>query len=226
MRLQKYLSRCGVSSRRAAEKMIRGGQVLVNGKTASIGQTIDSEKDVVKVKGAAVRPSRTNTYIMLNKPRGYICSCSDEQGSSIFDLVKVKERVYPVGRLDKDSEGLVILTNDGELANRLTHPRYECEKEYEVIVDAPLSRKQLRELEGGVLLDGEMTRPCRIRPLSDKKFLVVLSEGKKRQIRRMFKEKGRVVIRLKRTRIKRLELRRLRPGEWERLTSGELQKLL
>ena len=205
--------------------MIRKGEIFVNGERASLGQTIDSESDKVEVKDRAVRPAREKTYIMLNKPRGYICSCSDDQGRSIFDLVKVKERVYPVGRLDKDSEGLVILTNDGELANRITHPRYECEKEYEVITDAPLPRKQLREMEEGVYLDGERTKPCRIKAVAEKKFRVVLSEGKKRQIRRMFKEKGRVVIRLKRLRIKNLELRRLHSGEWARLTSRELQKL-
>ena len=226
MRLQKYLSQCGIASRRAAEEMIRKGEIFVNGAKASIGQKIDSNKDKVEVKNTPVKPARNKIYIMLNKPRGYICSCSDDQGRSIFDLVKIKEKVYPVGRLDKDSEGLVILTNDGELANKLTHPRYECEKEYEVITDGPLSRKQIEELMEGVYLGAEKTKPCRINRLDDNKFDVILKEGKKRQIRRMFEEKGRIVIRLKRVRIKNLQLKRLRPGEWTPLGPRDIQKIL
>jgi pseudouridine synthase len=225
LRLQKYLSQCGIASRRAAEEMIRKGEIFVNGAKASIGQKVDSDKDKIEVKNTAVKPASKKVYIMLNKPRGYICSCSDDQGRSIFDLVKVKEKVYPVGRLDKDSEGLVILTNDGELANKLTHPRYECEKEYEVITDGPLSRKQIEELMAGVFLGDEKTKPCRINRLDDNKFDIILREGKKRQIRRMFEEKGRKVIRLKRIRIKDLGLRRMRPGEWEYLGPKDVRKI-
>ena len=225
LRLQKYLSQCGVASRRAAEKMISDGLVCINRRLATIGESIDTDKDLVTVKGLEIRPRKDHVYIALNKPRGYISSCSSGQGACLMDIVKIGRKVFPVGRLDKDSEGLMLLTDDGDLANRLTHPRYGCEKEYEVTSAEELKAEELRELRHGIILEDGRTKPCRIRRAGEKKYSIIISEGKKRQIRRMFQHFGKKVVRLKRTRIKDLKLGDLNPGKWRYLGERETEAL-
>jgi pseudouridine synthase len=225
VRLQKYLSQCGVASRRAAEKMIDDGMVCINRRLAAVGESIDPENDIVTVRGKEIRPRADHIYIALNKPRGYISSCTSSQGACLMDIVKIGRKVFPVGRLDKDSEGLMLLTDDGELANRLTHPRYGCEKEYEVTSAEELKAEELKEFRHGIILDDGKTKPCKIRPAGEKKYSIIISEGKKRQIRRMFQHFGKKVVRLKRTRIKDLKLRDLNPGKWRYLGERETQEL-
>ena len=225
IRLQKYLSQCGVASRRASEKLIEDGLVCINRLLAKVGDSIDPEKDDVTIKGRSVKPKEQKIYIALNKPQGYISSCSRQQGAAIIDLVKIPEKVFPVGRLDKDSEGLVLLTNDGELANKLTHPKYECEKEYVVTVHADVNDAELDSLRKGVLLEEGKTKPCGIKRIGKREFSITLKEGKKRQIRRMFQAAGKKVTKLRRVRIKTLKLGDLGPGKWRHLEDGEITAL-
>lgn len=225
VRLQKYLSQCGVASRRAAEKMIEDGLVCINRRLATVGESIDPEKDLVTVKGKAVVQKSYHIYIALNKPRGYISSCSSSQGAALTDIVKIGRKFFPVGRLDKESEGLVLLTDDGELANKITHPRYGCEKEYEVEISDDLKPEELREFRHGIELEDGKTKPCKIRSVGEKRYSIIISEGKKRQIRRMFQHFGKKVIRLKRTRIKGLKLGELKTGRWKYLSEHEVNAL-
>lgn len=225
IRVQKYLSQCGIASRRSSEKMMEDGLVCVNGLLAKIGDSIDPQKDTVTVKGRNVAPKDAPVYIALNKPETYICSCSCKQGASVLDLVKIKERVFPVGRLDKDSNGLVLLTNDGELTNKLTHPRYECEKEYVVTLHSEITEADLKKIRGGIMLDDGMTKPCEAKKVKDNEVRMIIGEGKNRQIRRMFQKLGKKVVKLKRIRIKNLELGVLKPKEWRYLTEEEIAEL-
>ena len=225
LRLQKFLSHSGYASRRNSEKLIKDGFVYVNGKKAVIGDLVDPEKDEIIVKNKKVSLPQKYIYIAFNKPIGFISSCSNAQGPSIFDLIKIKEKVYPVGRLDKDSEGLMILTNDGDLANFLTHPRFGCEKEYEVIIDDELNSLEINNFSSGIYLDSVKTKPCYIRKIGNKKYSVILKEGKKRQIRRMFEFFGKRVLKLKRVRIKSVSLNGLKQGSWRYLTRKEIDGL-
>jgi len=243
IRLQKYLSQCGIASRRAAEEMIGKGMVTVNGMVARIGESVDPDIDEVIVNGKIVRQKGKKIYIILNKPRGYISSCSRAQGPAIVDLVKIEEKVFPVGRLDMNSEGLILLTNDGELANKLTHPRYGCEKEYEVQINSKpqtLNPKQIQDhkpktqnkelsikriFEKGIELEDGTTKPCKVNIIDDRTFRIIIKEGKKRQIRRMCQAVGKKVVRLKRIRIKGLTLGSLETGKWRYLTEREEEEL-
>ena len=222
IRIHKYLASCGIASRRASEKLIEDGLICINKKLARIGDKIDPDVDEVTIKGKLVKPHDNFVYIALNKPVGYISSCSPSQGASVLDLVKVKERIFPVGRLDIDSEGLVLLTNDGDLANKLTHPRYECEKEYEVTLHADVTDKELSVLEKGVLLDDEKTKPCKIKRIGSREVRMIISEGKNRQIRRMFSFVGKKVVKLKRIRIKSLLLGDLKLGSWKHVDKSQI----
>ncbi|MFA5876077.1 MAG: pseudouridine synthase, partial [Candidatus Margulisiibacteriota bacterium] len=173
-RLQKYLADCGVASRRAAEKLITSGQVKVNGQVVAIlGAKVDQEKDKVEYRGQVVSPQPRHIYIILNKPVGYLSACSAKKGEkTVLDLVKVPERIFPVGRLDKDSEGLLLLTNDGEFAHKLMHPSFEHEKEYVVAVHEKVSPRQISHLRDGVLLEDGKTYPARVKQLGAKEFSV------------------------------------------------------
>lgn len=227
VRLQKYLADCGVASRRKAEELIRAGKVVVNGKlvqSSELGVKIDPDRDRVLVNRVIVKPTAKKIYLKLYKPRGYISSCVSERGErTIMDLVKdVPERLFPIGRLDQASEGLMILTNDGELANRLMHPRYEHEKEYEVAVEDRLMKDDLNKLSSGMVIDGEETLPAKVKQLTDRSFSIVLKEGKKRQIRRMVEELGGRVKILKRVRIGKVKLGSLRPGEFKIINFSEI----
>jgi pseudouridine synthase len=221
------MAECGVASRRAAEKLIAAGKVKVNGRVAQIGTKIDPATDKVVVNAKLLRHKEKKVYLKLNKPIGVVSACSDRKEMTVVDLIKdIPGRLYPVGRLDMGSEGLMILTNDGELANRLMHPRYECEKEYEVAVREPLTSAQIEKLEQGIVLDSKKTLPVKIQRAGDRRFRVVLSEGRNRQIRKMIEAVGNKVVRLKRIRIKNIRLGNLATGKYVYLTPSEVRGLM
>ena len=232
VRLQKYLSECGVASRRKAEEMIAAGKVRVNGRPALIGDKIDPSRDTVEVGGKKIKKSKGNTYIMLHKPRGFITTMSDEMGRKcVAQLVEnVGKRVYPVGRLDRDSEGLLLLTDDGEFANAMTHPTKHVPKTYRVTVRPSVTEEQITALTVGVEVDGRMTMPSEVRILERQEGRVVLEiiiyEGRNRQIRKMCEALGLEVARLKRTQIGSVKLGMLKQGDWRNLTDEEVHKLM
>ena len=227
MRLQKFLSRAGICSRRKGEEYIKAGWVKVNGKIVTeLGVKVDPERDAVEVDSDAIRSDSTPIYIALNKPRGYVSSCHQQNEKIVLDLLDISERVYPVGRLDKDSTGLLLLTNDGRLHHRLSHPSFNHEKEYEVTVDKPLREGALRKLAKGLPMMGTRTRPARVKRISSRRFRIVLQEGKNKQIRRMVRKVGNQVVDLKRIRIANIELASLAPGRWRHLAAKEKDELL
>lgn len=227
MRLQKFLSAAGVCSRRKAETFIKEGRITVNGKTTSeLGVKVDADRDSVEVDGKAIRLDEAPIYIALNKPREYVSSCHQRDEKIVLDLVDITERVYPIGRLDKDSTGLLLMTNDGHLHYRLSHPSFDHEKEYEVTVAKPLSGVVLQKLAKGLPMMETKTRPARVKRISSRRFRIVLQEGKNRQIRRMVRKVGNQVSDLKRIRIANIKLGDLPKGRWRHLTKKEKEDLL
>lgn len=230
-RIQKILARAGLGSRRACEEYIAAGRVRVNGQVAILGDKADSQRDKILLDGKPVQVSEPLVYIALNKPRGVLSTVtSPDPRPTVLDLVDVAERVYPVGRLDVDSEGLILLTNDGDLANRLTHPRYGHEKEYRVLVARRPDEEQLAAWRRGVVLeDGFHTAPADIKvdaPAGKGSWLrVILREGRKRQIRETGTQIGLPVVRILRVRIGTLELGNLKSREWRHLTPEEVSRL-
>ena len=233
-RLQKVLAHAGVASRRKAEALIQQGRVTVNGRVVTeLGTKVDPARDDIRVDGERLRVVARHTYILLNKPRGVLSTMEDERGRrSLGDLVTFPARLYPVGRLDVNSEGLILLTDDGELANLLTHPRYRHEKEYHVLVLGHPGDKTLEVWRRGVILEGQRTAPAAVEVLRKEKdttwLKVVMHEGRKRQIREMASLLGHPVLELTRVRLGPLELGGLGPGKWRTLTArevGELQAL-
>lgn len=230
-RLQKYLSACGVVSRRKAEELIAAGSVKVNGRTAQIGDKIDPRRDTVTVLGQRVRQTERPVYLLLYKPRGVLTTMSDDRGRKcVPELLRdVPERVYPIGRLDKDSEGLLLLTNDGEFANLMMHPSHHIPKTYRVTVRPSISDAQIARMTEGMEIDGRMTAPTEVRVLDRAEnrvvLEVVLHEGRNRQIRKMCDALGLEVARLKRTAMGSVKLGMLRKGEYRELTQEEVQKL-
>lgn len=207
-RVQKYISSAGAASRRKAEEFIKSGQVFINGRKAKLGDKIDPSKDVVKVYGKIIKPAEKKIYIALNKPKGVVVSKSDPRHrKTVFDLLPedLRTKVWNVGRLDYDTEGLLILTNDGELTQALAHPKYEHDKEYEVTTNEPAKESQLEKLRDGVEIPTGMTYPAAVKQRGDK-INIVIHEGKKRQVRRMFTAVGLEVKNLKRVRINNLLL--------------------
>ena len=204
IRLQKHLSTCGIASRRKAEELIEQGKVKVNGRIATLGDKVDPKRDKVTVRGKTVVAVNEKVYIMLNKPRGYVTTMKDEYDRKcVNDLVKdVGVKVFPVGRLDRDSEGLLIMTNDGELANSITHPSKHVNKTYRVTVGGAVNDEQIAKLSDGILLDGRKTQPCDVFVVERKPDRTMLNfiihEGRNRQIRRMCEVVGLEVLRLKR----------------------------
>lgn len=232
VRLQKFMAECGVASRRKCEDLIAAGKVKVNGHVASIGDKINPKKDIVAVHGKKINKSEKMYYIMLNKPRGYVTTVSDELGrKTVMELVRdIHARIYPVGRLDRDSEGLLLLTNDGSFANAMTHPRHEFSKVYRVTVRQKVSDSALYNLRSGIELDGRKTAPCEVTVLAEEENRTVLEfiihEGRNRQIRRMCEAEELEVARLKRTAIGSLKLGMLGVGKWRELLDSDVTKLL
>ena len=232
IRLQKFISQCGIASRRKAEEMILNGSVKVNGKTAVLGDKVTAE-DKVFLKGKRiVMPKTKFRYIMLKKPRGFITTMNDDRGRKcVAQLVSnVGERVYPIGRLDKDSEGMLVFTNDGEFANKVMHPRNGVYKIYRVTVRPTIDEEQLIKLETGVEIDGKKTAPAIVHVIHKEQGRVVLEmilhEGKNREIRKMCEAVGLEVARLKRTQIGGVKMGMLKQGDWRDLTENEVKKLL
>ncbi len=226
IRLQKFLSQAGVCSRRKGEVYILAGRVSVNGQTVTqLGVKVDPASDRIEVDGIAVESREETVYIALNKPEGYVTSCDHPGEKIVLDLISIDQRVYPIGRLDKDSTGLLLLTNDGTVHHRLSHPSFDHEKEYEVTVEKPITGGALKKLEAGILLKGSRTRPVRTKKLTSTKFKIILQEGRNRQIRRMVAKVGGKVIGLKRIRIAGIRLGSLVQGRWRYLNQREIDQL-
>lgn len=232
IRLQKFLAENGVASRRKSEELIERGKVRVNGHPASLGDKVDPKKDLVTVSGERVVPvSSGNVYIMLNKPRGYVTTMSDEMGRKcVAELVSdVEERIFPVGRLDRDSEGLLLFTNDGEFANMMTHPSMHISKTYRVTVKPQADEAQLVELASGVVIDGKKTLPASVLVLGDGSgrsvLQITIHEGRNRQIRKMCEAVGLETVRLKRISMGSLKLGSLSVGTYRELKKEEVSAL-
>jgi 23S rRNA pseudouridine2605 synthase len=225
-RLQKVLARSGFGSRRVCEDLIAAGRVTVNGDVAVLGRRVDAEADRVEVDGVPVSVREGLVHYLLHKPVGVVTTASDPQGRpTVVGLVPSEPRVFPVGRLDADSEGLLLLTNDGELTHRLTHPSFGVEKEYLAEVDGEPSPADIRRLREGVELEDGMTAPARVTSVAPNVLRLTVHEGRNRQVRRMCAAVGHPVLRLVRIRIGTVTDRTLRPGEWRTLTAAELRSL-
>ena len=225
-RLQKVLARAGVGSRRAAEELIADGRVTVNGAVASLGRRVDVAVDAVAIDGAPVGVRPGLVYYLVNKPTGVVSTAADPEGRpTVVSLVPGSPRVFPVGRLDAATEGLLLLTNDGELAHHLTHPRFGVDKEYLVQVDGRPSPGAIRQLRDGVDLDDGRTAPARVARVAPDTLRIVIHEGRNRQVRRMCEAVGNPVRRLVRTRIGPLSDPALGPGKWRDLSVGEVRDL-
>jgi len=230
-RLQKVLAGAGIASRRKVEEMISHGQVMVNGRVASLGDTVDPATDRIELNGRPVSTGGRRVYIALNKPAGYISSVRGDRGEpTVLDLVAHQERVYPVGRLDKDTSGLLLMTNDGDWAHLVTHPRHGIEKEYEALVTGRPAAATVRRLSSGVELpDGSKTSPAVVRHISDhggnSLLSLTLREGKKRQIRQVFQAVGHPVLQLRRVRVGPIRLATLRVGAWRHLQPNEVESV-
>lgn len=226
VRLQKVLAQAGLGSRRVCEELIERRRVRVNGEVAVLGRRVDPEVDVIEVDGAQIGVRAGLVHYLLNKPRGVITTASDTHGRpTVVDLVPAEPRVFPVGRLDADTEGLLLLTNDGDLAHRLTHPSYGVEKEYLVEVGGDPHRGVVRRLREGVELDDGVTSPAKVAVLGERLLRITIHEGRNRQVRRMCEAVGVPVVRLVRTRIGPITDRRLTPGSWRELSQDEVRAL-
>ena len=232
IRIQKALSECGITSRRKAEELIKQNLVSVNGKTAKIGDKVDLSRDKISVDGKLVACEVKKYYIMLHKPRGFVSTTSDKLSRKcVADLVRdVPAKIYPVGRLDKDSEGLLLMTNDGDFSNAILHPSRHVEKKYRVTVKPKANEKQLVKLSSGMEIDGYKTEPARITVLKDVEdrtvLEVIIKEGRNRQIRKMCEQVGLNVARLKRISIGQLKLGMLQPRQWRDLSIQEVKMFI
>lgn len=227
MRLQKFLSAAGICSRRQAELFIRQGRVTVNGIVVTeLGTKVAPDKDRVEFDAHPVEYHRQLIYIILNKPAGYVTSCRQPGDKLVLDLVDIPHRVYPVGRLDKDSTGLLLLTNDGRIHHGLSHPSFDHEKEYEVTVASPIPDSALSRMEKGMVILGRKTRAAVIKRMDARRFTIVLKEGRNRQIRRMVRKVDNQVVGLKRIRITGIRLGNLAEGTWRYLTDAERNNLI
>ncbi|MFH1182558.1 MAG: pseudouridine synthase [Candidatus Woesearchaeota archaeon] len=223
MRLQKILSLAGIASRRKSEELISQGRVSVNGKTATIGMSADAEKDVIAVNGKKVQ-LQAKKYILLYKPKGYVSTLEDRFAQrKVTDLIKLKERLYPVGRLDADAEGLLIMTNDGDFANSVAHPRYEVPKTYTALLKSDMKPEDLAKLNQGIEIEGRAVKAF-ARFLGKNLVEITVHEGRKHIVKLLFRELGYFILRLRRVKIGRLTLKGLSPGTWRFLTEGELKQ--
>ena len=225
LRIQKYLSQAWICSRRKAEEYIERWLVEVNGKKANIWESIDPEKDTVTLKNQAVQEQKELVYYKMNKPRGIETTCAQNGKDSIIDIIDVWVRVFPVWRLDKETTWLILLTNDGRLANYLMHPRYEHKKEYLVEVFWPINDEALETMSKWVFILWKYTNEAQVERVASGKFRITISEGRNRQIRRMVEKVGGQVKRLKRIRIENIELGNMKDGEYKRLTKKEKSSL-
>lgn len=225
IRLQKFLSVGGVCSRRAAEVLIVGNKVKINNQVAKLGDKVDPGEDEVKVKGKIIKPSAEKIYLALNKPAGYTTTRSDRHADkTIYDLLpaNLKNKVWPVGRLDKNSSGLLILTNDGELTQKLTHPKYQHPKEYLVKVAGELTKEKINRLERGIKIAGKKTMPAKIEAIKFNEIKIILREGRKRQICKMLEIVGCQVVFLQRVRESKLKLDNLPIGKYKTITIQDI----
>ena len=226
VRLQKVLAQAGIGSRRTCEDLIQRKRVRVNGEVAVLGRRVDPDTDVVEVDGAQIGVKPGLVHYLLHKPAGVITTADDPQGRpTVLDLVPAEPRVFPVGRLDGDSEGLLLVTNDGDLTHRLTHPSFGVDKEYLVEVEGDPSRGALAQLRDGVELDDGRTAPAKVSQLDTRLLRITIHEGRNRQVRRMCEAVGHPVLRLVRTRIGPITDRTLKAGEWRALTQDEVRAL-
>ena len=225
MRLNKFISETGVCSRREADKWIEAGRVTCNGQPAVLGTQV-SPGDEVRIDGELIGVRKQQVYIALNKPVGIICTTESHIEDNIIDHVGFPERIFPVGRLDRDSEGLILLTNNGDIVNEILRSENNHEKEYVVTVDRPITDLALRMMAGGVKIMGEVTKPSKVTRIDAQSFRIILTQGLNRQIRRMCSALGYKARRLQRVRIMNVQLGTLKPGQWRHLTPGELQGLI
>ncbi|MBU4315118.1 pseudouridine synthase [Patescibacteria group bacterium] len=225
MRLNKYIADCGYCSRRKADELIQKGSVKINGRVASLGDQVNN-KDKVSVNGQMLVERGEDIYIALNKPYGVICTMDPEADNTIYDYIKMHERMLYIGRLDVESSGLILLTNNGEVANKITRPSSNHEKEYVVTLNKEITRKFLDSMANGVIIDGTKTKPAKIKKLGDTKFDIVLTEGRNRQIRRMCAVLGYEVTSIRRVRIMNIKLGQLGEGNSRPLTKTERRELL
>lgn len=227
VRLQKFLSSAGVCSRRQGEEYIKKGYVKVNGEVViELGTKVDPTRDRIEIDRELIKEAQNRVYIVLNKPKGYVTSCKQPEDKIVLDLIDIPERIFPVGRLDKASTGLLILTNDGLLHHRISHPSHDHEKEYEVVLAKPIPNGALKKMEKGLPMMGTKTRSAKIEKISPTRFRIVLREGKNKQIRRMVRKVGNRVLRLKRIRISNIRLGTLAEGRWRYLTEKEKKGLI
>lgn len=232
MRLNKFLSNSGVASRRKCDDIIKEGKVFVNGKQVTeLGLQVNPNKDKVMLEGKRISLPSSFVYIKLNKPKGYACTASDEKGrKTIYELIDSDERLFSIGRLDYDTEGLLLLTNDGEFANKVAHPRYHMDKEYRVTAEGEIKESELAVMRKGVVIDGERLPSAKVEKLSFEngftKLSVVIDEGQNRQVRRMFEAIGHQIKLLKRVRIGAVRLGGLSRGQYKDLTEEELNSLV
>jgi 23S rRNA pseudouridine2604 synthase len=225
MRLNKYISETGVASRRQADAWIEAGRVTVNGAVAALGTQVNAG-DVVCVDGRAVGAAKTHVYIALNKPPGVTSTTEKDVEGNIVDFVNYAERIFPIGRLDKDSEGLILLTNNGDIVNEILRSENEHEKEYVVTVDRAVTEIFLSGMASGVRILGTTTKPCTVRRVDARTFRIILTQGLNRQIRRMCSFYGYKVVRLQRVRVINITLAGLKVGQWRELTPEEVRGLL
>ena len=232
MRINKFLAECGVCSRRKADQLIDDGAVKINGETASIGNDVNVDNDIVTVNGKIINKVKKYDYYIMNKPKGCVCTVKDDKNrKTVMDYLPADiKRVFPVGRLDYDTEGLLILTNDGDLTFKLTHPKNEVPKTYLVKTEKPVDEQDLSKLRSGVVIDGVKTKKCNIRVVeklkNGTKLHITITEGRNRQVRKMFEAVGNNVDFLKRIKIGDLQLKGLNRGEVRRLSAEEINYLL
>jgi 23S rRNA pseudouridine2604 synthase len=225
MRLNKFISETGVCSRREADSWIEAGRVTVNGQAAALGTKVEAS-DVVCVDGRQIGAAKQHVYIALNKPAGVTCTTERDVAGNIVDFIGHRERIFPIGRLDKDSEGLILLTNHGDIVNQVLRSENEHEKEYVVTVDRPVTVIFLNGMASGVRILGTVTKPCRVQRIAPSTFRITLTQGLNRQIRRMCSFFGYKVVSLQRVRIMNITLGALKTGQWRELTRDEVKGLL
>ncbi len=234
IRLQKYIAECGIASRRKAEELILEGKIRVNGIIITeLGTKINPSKDIVEYNNKVIEPEQRNVYILLNKPIGYVTTVKDQfNRPSVLDLVKVKERIVPVGRLDFYTSGALILSNDGDFVYKITHPKHEVNKTYNVTVKGIINDDEIEALRSGVKIDNYITKPAKVKILKTDKdknisrIQITIHEGKNRQIRKMCEAIGKKVLALHRSKIGNIDVKDLKIGEWRYLTDAEISDLI